>query len=414
MKPTKERRLSLTFLSLLLALLLCLPLTSCGTKEPAAATEPATAAVETAPETTATPTETVPETTAAPEPTLLVTLGSFDAPVTLHSEKQAAFLAGDPDKIGDYAEGTEELSRPDPITLTWDVEEITEGVGVQFFRISISNNPDFIRPFQAIVGKSGRSYTYAFNAKLGERYYWNLTVYDTAGGSFTTETASFVIADDGPRNLTVDGLTNVRDLGGWRTEDGGRVRQGLIYRGSKLNTGDEVFVTEAGIKTLSAFGIASEFELRRTSEIKGRTTSVLGTGVKFYACPMEYVDILVDEGNRAEIKIIFSLLADRSNYPTYIHCSIGTDRTGLISYLVNGICGVSEDDLWRDYLFSNFGVINGSRSKDNILNAYVRTFENWQGNTYAEKIYNYLRDSIGVPASHLDAVIEIMKETPAN
>ena len=37
MKPTKERRLSLTFLSLLLALLLCLPLASCGTKEPDAA-----------------------------------------------------------------------------------------------------------------------------------------------------------------------------------------------------------------------------------------------------------------------------------------------------------------------------------------------------------------------------------------
>ena len=413
MKPTKERRLSLTFLSLLLALLLCLPLTSCGTKEPDAAS-PATTAVETVVETTA-ESETAAETTAAPEPTVLVTLGTFDAPITLHSEKQAAFLAGDPDKIGDYATGTEELSRPDPITLTWEVEEITEGVGVQFFRIAISTRPDLSRPFTAVAAKSKRSYSFAVNAKLGERYYWNITVYDTAGGSFVTETASFVISDDGPRNLAVDGLTNVRDVGGWQTEDGGRVRQGLMYRGAKLNTGSEVFVSDAGIKTLTEeFGIKSEFELRRTSEIKGRTTSILGESVKFYACPMEYVDILVDEGNRAEIKTIFSLLADRSNYPTYVHCSIGTDRTGLIAYLVNGLCGVSEDDLWRDYLFSNFGVINGTRSKDNILNAYVRTFENWQGNTYAEKIYNYLRDSIGVPASHLDAVIEIMKEAPAN
>ena len=413
MKPNKERRLPLTFLSLLLALLLCLPLTSCGTKDDAPTAAPATTAA-TVVETTAEST-TVPETTAAPEPTVLVTLGTFDAPITLHSEKQAAFLAGDPDKIGDYAAGTEELSRPDPVTLTWDVEEITEGVGVQVFRIAISTSPDFSRPFTAIVSKSKRSYTYPVNAKLGERYYWNLTVYDTAGGSFVTETASFEIAETGPRNLNVDGVTNVRDLGGWRTEDGGRVRQGLIYRGAKLNTGAEMFVTDEGIKTLAQeFGIKSEFELRKTGEIKGRTTSVLGADVKFYACPMEYVDILVDEGNRAEIKTIFSLLADRSNYPTYIHCSIGTDRTGLISYLVNGICGVSEDDLWRDYLFSNFAPINGSRSKDNILNAYVRTFENWQGNTYAEKIYNYLRDSVGVPASHLDAVIGIMKETPAN
>ena len=73
MKPTKERRLSLTFLSLLLALLLCLPLASCGTKEPDAAS-PATTVVETVVETTA-ESETVPETTAAPEPTVLVKIG---------------------------------------------------------------------------------------------------------------------------------------------------------------------------------------------------------------------------------------------------------------------------------------------------------------------------------------------------
>ena len=414
MKPTKERRLSLTFLSLLLALLLCLPLTSCGTKEPDAAS-PATKAVETVVETTA-ESETAAETTAAPEPTVLVTLGTFDAPITLHSEKQAAFLAGDPDKIGDYAAGTEELSRPEPITLTWEVEQITEEVGVQFFRIAISTNPDLSHPMNtAVVAKSKRSYTYSVNAKLGERYYWNLTVYDTAGGSFTTETASFETAANGPRNLTVDGVTNVRDLGGWATADGGRVRQGLIYRGAKLNVGNDRLPTDAGVKTLKKeFGIVSELELRKTSELGGRTTSILGSDVHFYSRPMEYENILTDANNLVQIKSIFALLADRSNYPIYFHCSIGTDRTGLIAYLINGICGVSEDDLWRDYLFSNFGVINGTRSKDNILNAYVRTFQNWQGNTYAEKIYNYLNTVFEIPTSDLDAVIEIMKEMPAN
>ena len=196
----------------------------------------------------------------------------------------------------------------------------------------------------------------------------------------------------------------------------GRIRQGLIYRGSKLNSGNEYFVSEAGIKTLTKeFGIASEIELRRTSEIGGRTTSVLGDKVRFYSRPMEYVDVFTDEGNRVQIKSIFALLADRSNYPVYLHCSIGTDRTGLIAYLVNGVCGVSEEDLWRDYLFSNFGVVNGPRTKDNILNAYVRTFENYRdGDTYAEKIYNYLHTVLGIPEEHLNGVIQIMKEAPAN
>ena len=408
MKLMKDRRLPLTFLSLLLALLLCLPLTSCGTKEPDA-TSPATTAVETVVES-----ETAAETTAAPEPTLLVRLCTFDAPVSVHTEKQAAFLAGDLNRVGDYAVGTEELSRPEQITLTWEVEQITEGVDVQSFLIRVSTDPNLSRPISSAVPKSKRSFSFG-NALIGQRYYWNLTVFDTAGGSFTTETASFETAANGPRNLTVDGVTNVRDLGGWATVDGGRVRQGLIYRGAKLNVGNDRRPTDAGVKTLKKeFGIVSELELRKTSELGGRTTSILGSDVHFYSRPMEYENILTDANNLVQIKSIFALLADRSNYPIYFHCSIGTDRTGLIAYLINGICGVSEDDLWRDYLFSNFGVINGTRSKDNILNAYVRTFQNWQGNTYAEKIYNYLNTVFEIPTSDLDAVIEIMKEMPAN
>ena len=60
---------------------------------------------------------------------------------------------------------------------------------------------------------------------------------------------------------------------------------------------------------------------------------------------------------KPEIKKVFEIFADRDNYPMYFHCNIGTDRTGMIAYLLNAYLGVNEVNLYFDYLFSNFGLI---------------------------------------------------------
>ena len=116
-----------------------------------------------------------------------------------------------------------------------------------------------------------------------------------------------------------------------------------------------------------------------------------------------------DADTMKSIRDVFALLADENNYPIYFHCSIGTDRTGVIAWLVNGLCGVSEKDLWRDYLFSNFGVINGSR-RTGIEGDYVLRMRLTSGDTFAEKIYNFLKNTARVPESDMQAVIRIMKE----
>ncbi|MBO5328104.1 MAG: tyrosine-protein phosphatase, partial [Clostridia bacterium] len=114
-------------------------------------------------------------------------------------------------------------------------------------------------------------------------------------------------------------------------------------------------------------------------------------------------------GNIEIVKNTFEILADESNYPLIYHCNIGTDRTGLFAYLINGLMGVSEEDLYRDYLFSNFGKINGSRSLSGIKNSYIATIKSYQGDNLSEKIYNCLVD-LGIPSEHLDSVIEILTE----
>ncbi len=108
----------------------------------------------------------------------------------------------------------------------------------------------------------------------------------------------------------------------------------------------------------------------------------------------------------AAILSFFEFIADENNYPIIFHCSIGTDRTGFFAFLVNGLLGVRQEDLYRDYLFSNFSNIGSRRTAGNI-SSYVNTIQTYQGSTLSERIENCLI-SIGVSKKHLDSVRKIM------
>ena len=85
-----------------------------------------------------------------------------------------------------------------------------------------------------------------------------------------------------------------------------------------------------------------------------------------------------------------------------------TDRTGYIAWLINACLGVKKEDLYRDYLFSNFGNIGGKRTVNNINNKYVTSIiNNTNGATLKEKAVNYLL-SLGVKQSQIDTLYSIM------
>ena len=65
--------------------------------------------------------------------------------------------------------------------------------------------------------------------------------------------------------------------------------------------------------------------------------------------------------NAESVKDFFEIVADENNYPVFFHCRIGTDRTGLCAILLNGLLGVSLNEIYQDYLFSNFGKIGEKR-----------------------------------------------------
>ena len=385
-------------LIVLLLVALLLPLVSCG-KTPEA-TEPETAAPDTTAETD------VEETT---ELKCTVTPSALGGSVPIHTELQAAYLSDGVFSVNDYAEGREEFSYPDPVVLSWDVDFESGERQLWYFVVRIWTKADKSDERAFLLGGAEREYRF-YNAYIGQRYYWNVTAYGIDGEVIVSDAISFKTENAAPRNLFVDGVINVRDLGGRKTADGGVVRQGLLFRGAKLHNADDgTLITDEGIRTMrQTLGIKSEMDLRTESEI-GTLETVLGDGVTYYFRNLKASLDITDSTLRGHLKKIFAILADENNYPIYYHCAAGADRTGMVSWLVNALCGVSEDDLWRDYLLTNFASVGGARKKSNIDAKYVTPLKNATGSTYAQKVYNYLKNDVGIPASNLDAVIRIMK-----
>ena len=128
-----------------------------------------------------------------------------------------------------------------------------------------------------------------YNLLLGEYYSW--TVFDNNGKII--KEGEFTVSSLPPRNIYVDGITNVRDLGGWKRDNGERVKQGLIYRSARLNENesDEVLLSDEGRETLLSLGIKSEIDLRKTvdNENGAITESPIGASA---SCMPHFFDIL--------------------------------------------------------------------------------------------------------------------------
>ncbi|HJS85309.1 MAG TPA: tyrosine-protein phosphatase, partial [Acetobacteraceae bacterium] len=178
-----------------------------------------------------------------------------------------------------------------------------------------------------------------------------------------------------PRVLALEGASNVRDLGGWPTSDGRRVRFGRVFRSAAL-TG----LTERDIDVLAETGLRTVCDLRGTREAE-RAPYALDRlpGVTVRRLPIEpsvgasLRDLLATREATGEdvltvmkrayqayalewshrYRAIFALLQDEAALPLLLHCSAGKDRTGFGAALILTALGVPYEAVREDYLASN-------------------------------------------------------------
>ena len=239
------------------------------------------------------------------------------------------------------------------------------------------------------------------NLKTNTKYYYTVFVNGKEyNGSFRTARST--------RFLDIDGIYNVRDIGGYVTLDGKTVKQGMIIRGTELDAlvVSGYHLSEEGKETIKRLGFVYDMDLRAESIFTGYYVSPLGADVrhKFYTAP-QYGQIFYSS-NKESLRQIFSDMANPANYPMYVHCTYGQDRTGTVIFLLQGILNMPEDQMIREYEMTEFH--NPGFSADGKIGVISDLLAGKEGNTLQEKIVNFLIDDIGVTQEEIDSIRNIL------
>lgn len=254
----------------------------------------------------------------------------------------------------------------------------------------VSTNHQYIKNRTAPVGENVvAGMTYDDGTPIKARYY----TFD-AQGRMVINFVSF------------EGIDNTRDIGGYVTTGGKTIRKGLLIRGTELDGAlltDNVATELDKHKLVDTLGVKTEMDLRDESVSLG---DMLGEGVthKYYNAP-QYEDIFTEDG-KAKMKTIFTDLANPDNYPIYLHCTYGIDRTGTVCYILEALLGLTESQLQSEYALSNwYRSFNHKK-----VNTIKTGLANYAGSNVNQRAENYLL-SCGITAEQIQSIRNIYLET---
>lgn len=217
----------------------------------------------------------------------------------------------------------------------------------------------------------------------------------------SSEIGSFITEDAPVRFLKVDGLVNVRDSGGRKTKDGLPIKQGMLYRGTEMNS--HVSITKEGLSTMQdVMKIQTVIDLRGSGEL---VEDVYKRNYKnIPSCA--YAPLL---SQKEEICKIFKVLSEERNYPIYYHCWGGADRTGTIAFLIGALLGEDEKALIDDYEITSLSIW-GIRSRNlPLFKDFLQKLNEFEGKNLTQKTENCLL-ALGVAKEQLKRIKTIMIE----
>ncbi|MBO4583884.1 MAG: tyrosine-protein phosphatase [Clostridia bacterium] len=313
------------------------------------------------------------------------------------------YTVGKTDDYSGISYRTDEYMR-DPVVLRWAF-----GGEAQNYTVLLADNPELTGAKTYTVTEPTLSIQNLF---VNTDYYWAVEV-----NGARSETGTFHTADT-IRTLWIEGVSNTRDLGGWKTADGQyRVKYDVAFRGAKFDD-----ITPAGKQAILDLGLKTDVDLRGHNEGVDEPLASIGVNHIFgstYGCAMYNGtdSTSIERFGSNHVKGTINALrayANPANYPAYFHCSYGRDRTGTLGLLLLGLLGVSKVDIQKDYEMTFLSEWGGGGlsavGHTDILNRTISWLQNrYKCSTLQENVEQYVLEA-GLTAEEVASIRANMLE----
>ena len=294
----------------------------------------------------------------------------------------------------------EEHSLPAPVRFEWmdRPNEIGHNNRRIYTYLLISEFPDMSSPEVHVTTRSSFE---VFNLKISTTYYWCVQKNGRRSSVF-----SFITASDLPRFIKIGGISNVRDMGGYPLVSGGKIKQGLVYRGSEFE--NKMHLTETGVKDIARLGIKTDLDLRGEAkrDVAYSTSEILG--LQRINIKSEAYAGLFEPSEQEELHAFFTAFSNPDNYPIYYHCRGGADRTGSYAFILGALLGMTLDDLILEFELTSLSIWGARLRKHRLFIPFFEAFMALDGESLSDKARTFIRSNAGLTEKAIDKICEIL------
>jgi protein tyrosine/serine phosphatase len=207
--------------------------------------------------------------------------------------------------------------------------------------------------------------------------------------------------------LAIEGLVNLRDLGGLPTQSGALTRRGRLLRSESPHQ-----LSDSGVRALLDLGVTAVVDLRTVSERESLPSPLVGAGeVRDHHAPIfndgddfprhlataseVYCWWLRERGTG--VAAALTTIADAHAVPILVHCHAGKDRTGVVVALVLRLAGVTVDAIADDYARS------GVQLADILARDRVSALAAGMDEVRAARLFTVHREAMVETLAYIDA-----------
>lgn len=251
---------------------------------------------------------------------------------------------------------------PDSVRISWRIRG-------KIHKIAIFSRPsaDEIEHHFTVASLKDRASTNISGLDPDIRYYFEVV----------SNSGSKIIISE--RRVSLEGSVNFRDLGGYDTVDGRRVKWGLVFRSDnlgRLTDRDVAFIQRMGIRLVCDFRTPAEVEklpdrfprdggaknlhlpIRHGEFDPANTFERIKKGdIEWMTEEFMIKGYIKNIDNFAPVwSTVFNCLSKSSNRPMVFHCTGGKDRAGVCAALILLTLGVPEKTVVTDHGLSNIYI----------------------------------------------------------